>query len=135
MLKRNKIDELIIENKPNHIKWIEHKGKKILYIDYSNLITSDEIIGVIEDVNDYVINLGENEILMLVDVRNSRANEKIVVDALKNSARVVKPYTKKVTVVGVSFTQEYILTLVNIFSNLGIKPLNTIDDAKDWLVG
>ena len=47
----------------------------------------------------------------------------------------MKPYTKKVSVVGVRFTQNYILTLVNLFSNLDIKPFDTIDDAKDWLVG
>jgi len=41
---------------------------------------------------------------------------------------------KKAAVVGVKPLQEVILTVVNMFSSLGIKPFDTIDDAKDWLV-
>ena len=37
-------------------------------------------------------------------------------------------------VVGVTKTQEVILTVVNMFSSLRIKPFDNIDDAKDWLI-
>jgi hypothetical protein len=84
-------------------------------------------------VNDYVKKLGGHELLLLVDVRNSQAKEKIVVDALKQNAIIIKPYVKKAAVVGVTFTQETILTVVNMFSNLDLKPFNTFDEAKDWL--
>ena len=125
-----------IKNKEitNRIRWIEHKEKPILYIDYSSFLTFDETIKTILEVNDFIKKLGEYEILMLVDVRNSYANEKIVVDALKHNATIVKPYVKKAAVVGVKTTQEAILTVVNMFSGLGIKPFDTIDDAKDWLI-
>jgi hypothetical protein len=125
-----------IKNKKitNRIRWIEHREKPILYIDYSNFLNTDETIKAILEVNDYVKTLGEYELLMLVDVRNSHVNEKIVVNALKNNALTVKPYVKKAAVVGVTTTQEVILTVVNMFSSLGIKPFDTIDDAKDWLI-
>ena len=103
-------------------------------IDYSNFLNCDEIIKTILDVNDFVKKLGGYELLLLVNVRNSYANEKMVINALKNNAAIVKPYVKKAAVVGVAFTQEIILTLVNMFSNLGIKPFDTFDDAKDWLI-
>lgn len=58
----------------------------------------------------------------------------MTVDALKKNASIVKPYAKKVAVIGVTKTQEVILTMVNMFSGLGIKPFKNIDDAKNWLV-
>jgi hypothetical protein len=125
-----------IENKENtsRIRWIEYKEKPIIYIDYSNLLNSDETIKTILEVNNFTKKHGEYEMLMLVDVRNSHVNEKIVVNALKNNALTVKPYVKKAAVVGVTTTQEIILTVVNMFSSLGLKPFDTIDDAKKWLI-
>jgi hypothetical protein len=117
----------------NRIKWIEYKEKPILYLDYSNFLTTDEIINTILEVNDFIKKLGGYELLLLVDVRNSQAKEKIVVDALKQNAKVIKPYVKKAAVVGVAFSQEIVLTAVNMFSNLNLKPFDTIEDAKDWL--
>lgn len=118
----------------NRIMLIEHKEKPILYLDYSNFLSADETINTILKVNDYIKKLGDDNLLLLVDVSNSYANEKIIVDALKQSAIIVKPYVKKAAVVGVTSRQEIILTVVNMFSNLGLKPFKTIDDAKDWLI-
>ena len=41
---------------------------------------------------------------------------------------------KKAAVVGVTSKQEIILTVVNMFSNLGLKPFDNIDNAKNWLI-
>lgn len=118
----------------NRIRWVEHKEKPILYIDYSHFLDTDETIKAILEVNDFVKKLGKYELLMLIDVRKSYADEKIIVKALKNNALIVKPYVKKAAVIGVTTTQEVILTVVNMFSSLGIKPFDNIDDAKDWLI-
>jgi chemotaxis signal transduction protein len=126
--------EIKNKEKTSRIRWTEHKEKLILYIDYSNLLNTDETIKTILEVNDFIKKLGKYELQMLVDVRNSNVNEKIVVDALKNNALTVKPYVKKAAVVGVTTIQEVILTVVNMFSSLGLKPFETIDDAKDWLI-
>jgi len=125
-------EELNENNK--RIKWIDYKDNKILYVDYSNIYTTDELLTTIEKVNDFIKNHGDLKILLLVDTRNSVAKEKIAVDALKNSATIVKPYVKKAAVVGISRTQEVILTLVNMFSSLGLKPFNTMDTAEEWLI-
>ena len=134
--KRDTEYETEVKNKEitNRIRWIEHKEKPILYIDYSHFLDTDETIKAILEVNDFVKKLGKYELLMLIDVRKSYADEKIIVEALKNNALIVKPYVKKVAVVGVTTTQEVILTVVNMFSSLGIKPFDNIDDAKDWLI-
>jgi hypothetical protein len=118
----------------NRIRWIDHKETPILLLDYSNFLNSDEIITTISEVNQYIKKLGAYDIILLVDVRDSQANEKMVVDALKQNALILKPYVKKAAIIGVTPKQEVILTVVNMFSNLGLKPFNSIDGAKDWLI-
>ncbi|MHA1969480.1 MAG: hypothetical protein ACW964_16995 [Candidatus Hodarchaeales archaeon] len=137
IIKEHNIEDVKdIKNKEitNRIRWIEHKEQTILYLDYSNFSNTDETINTIQEVNDYIKKLGKYELLLLVDVRNSYANEKIIVNALKQNATIVKPYVKKATVVGVTYSQQVILTVVNMFSSLGLKPFDTIDEAKDWLI-
>jgi hypothetical protein len=118
----------------DRIKWIEYKNIPILFADYSNFENPDETIKTIQSVNDYILKLEHNEILLLVDVRNSYADKKIIIEALKNNAKIIKPYMKKVAVVGVTSTQEFILSIINMFSGLGIKSFETINAAKDWLL-
>jgi hypothetical protein len=134
--KIDNIDEKEVKNKETNdrIRWIEHKEKQILYIDYSNFLNTDETIKTILQVNDFIKKLGKYELLLFVDVRKSNADEKIIVEALKNNALIIKPYIKKAAVIGVTTMQQIILTVVNVFSGLGIKPFNTIDEAKDWLI-
>jgi hypothetical protein len=134
--KLDTVSEIGVKNKEitNRIRWVEHKEKPILYIDYSNFLDTDEAVKTILEVNNLVKKLGKYELLMLIDVRKSYAKEKIVVEALKNSALIIKPYVKKAAVVGVTTTQQIILTVVNVFSGLGVKPFYTLDEAKDWLI-
>ena len=127
-------DEVSNRETVNRIRWVKYKEKLILYFDYSNFLTSDETIDTIQAANKYVKDLGKHDILLLVDVTGSAANEDIVVNALKNNALTVKPYVKKAAIFGVAISQGIILTIVNMFSNLNIKPFNTKYDALGWLV-
>ena len=117
----------------NRTSWIEHKGKEILYVDYSGLY-DDDLVNATHEVNDFLTKLGKLEIPILVDVRNSYANEKMTVDSLKKKAITAKQYSKKTAVIGVTKTQEVILTVVNMFSGLGVKPFDNLEEAKDWLI-
>ena len=117
----------------SHAIWIEHNGMEILYVDYSGLY-DEELANATFKVNDFLKKLGKDEILILVDVRNSFANEKLTVEALKKNATIAKPYAKKTAVIGVTKTQDVILTVVNMFTGLGVKPFNTVEEAKDWLI-
>jgi hypothetical protein len=117
----------------NHTSWIEYEGREILYVDYSGL-HDEELAKATFEVNDFLKKLGKDEILILVDVRNSYAYEKLTVEAFKKNATIAKQYTKKTAIIGVTKTQEVILTVVNMFSGLGIKPFNNVEEAKDWLI-
>lgn len=137
--KNNEINTESIDNFKNEIttdriRWIEHNKIPILFADYSNFKNSDESVKTIQEVSNFITKIGYKEILMLIDVRNSFADEKKVIDTLKYGSKITKPYLRKVAVVGVTSSQEFILKIINMFSDLGIKAFETFDDAKDWLI-
>ncbi len=94
----------------------------------------DELRDAIQEANEFIKSVEINDNLILVDVRNSSSSEKLTVESLKESAKIFKQYSKKVAVIGVTPAQQVILTFVNMFSGLGIKPFEDIQDAKNWLV-
>ena len=116
----------------DRIKWIEHKGKQILFADYSNL-QGEEFITEIKVFEEFLADLGKNELLIFVDARNSDLDD-IGFEVGRKAAKMVKPYIKKEAIIGISKGRETFITLVNIFSDIGIKPFNTMEEAIDWLV-
>lgn len=116
------------------IQWIEHKGKKIIYLDYKNLNSrnKEEFIKVLDAAKEFVLSAGNN-ILLLVDIRNSFGDRDIV-NRMKQDGKEEKPYIKKEAVVGITGVKEVLLKAINLFTNLGIKPFNSLEEAKDWLV-
>jgi len=120
-------------NISSHANWINYKDKEIIYINYSGML-DDELRDAIQEANEFIKSVEINDNLILVDVRNSSSSEKLTVESLKESAKIFKKYSKKVAVIGVTPAQQVILTFVNMFSGLGIKPFEDEEDAKNWLV-
>ena len=116
----------------DRIKWIEHKGKQILFTDFSDL-KGEECINKTKEFEDFVVNHGKHELLVYVDARNSDLDD-IGFEIGRKVAKMVKPYIKKEAVIGVTKGRETLLTLINVFSDIGIKPFDSMEEAIDWLV-
>ena len=113
-------------------KWIEYEGVKILLNDYTNL-TGENFIETLEILTEHFLTQQKKEILLLLDVRNSYSNKEII-EALNIASKRIKPLVKKSAVLGVTGVKKILLTVVNKVSDLGAKPFNTEDEAKEWLV-
>ena len=116
----------------DHIKWIEYKDKKILYLNYSNL-KDDEYQNASKEIRDYIIKLGKDNILLLTNVRGNYFS----INTMKDSRKIgnmVKPYIKKNAIIGITSSQEIFIKSVSIFTGMEIKPINNEDNAKDWLI-
>ena len=122
------------DNKHMHerLKWLDHNGKKILYNDYRNL-AGDEMLTPIGEVSGEVAALGEKDLLLLVDFRNSFAN-KANVEALREAGERNKHLYKKTAVLGITGIKKGFLEMVNRLTNIGVKPFDSEEDAKNWLV-
>jgi hypothetical protein len=128
----NVIDPEILEEAKKRQSWITYKGKKILYDDYRNL-QGDKFPVMVNAVLSLTLNSAEKGYLSLVDVRDSYANKETV-DAFNNAGKAVKDIVYKTAVLGITGVKKILLNVVNKFSNVGAKPFNTMEEAKEWLV-
>ena len=112
---------------------IYHKGKKIFFSDWTNLKTPEQTIKVMKETSDFVINLGQNNLLELVDAKGTFGTPETL-KALKEINNKVKQYSKKKAFIGLSSIQRVILNAINQFSGTNIVGFDNIESAKDWLV-
>ena len=122
----------MIKEMNDRIRWIEHKGKQILFSDFSDL-KGEECINAVKGFEDFLVNLGKHDLLVYVDARNCDLDD-VGFNVGRKVAKMVKPYIKKEAIIGITKGKDTLITLVNIFSDLGIKSFNTMDEAIDWLV-
>ncbi len=115
------------------IKPIFHKGKKIYYSDWTNLVSTEEAIKVMNETSGFIVKLGQTGLLELIDVKGSFAPP-TVLKALKAINNKVKSFSKKKALIGLSVNQRIILNGVNLFSGTDIAGFDDIEKAKDWLI-
>lgn len=122
-----------IDTPSDRIYWIYYKDTSLLVLDYSTISSNDQALKVINESTDYICSLGKEKVRILVDVRESYADKKIL-EALKESNKRLKPFIYKDAVVGVTRTQDVFLKMINLKTQIGIKTFKTVDEAKTWLV-
>jgi hypothetical protein len=123
----------------DRLEWITHKGKKILYLNYSNLKSSipeekQLILDTIKRARDLSAESKE-KIRFLSDVTNSSASSDVM-QALKEFAAFTSTNNKveKECVIGLTGLQTVLLSGVKLFANSKMEMFKDIEDAKDWLV-
>lgn len=114
------------------VTFIEHKGKEILFIDFSNS-ELDEVLKIIEESKVVIKSKPQNSLLTLTDVSNTSFNENIT-EAFKEYTIHNKPYVKAGAVVGVTGLRKIIYMAVAKFSGRNLALLDDIEQAKEWLV-
>jgi hypothetical protein len=116
-------------------QWIMHKGKKILYIDCSNLsfnvaTTKAELGG--------AISLAANEpldsVLTLTNMTDTKVSPEMY-NLLRDTASQIAPRVHKRAIVGVTGIQRSMLDLINkIAGNKTFTIFDDLEAAKNWLI-
>lgn len=121
------------------VRWVNHKGKKILYLDYTGLrATNPEekkiVLGIIAEATEIAKRSAE-KIHFLSDVSNT-VSDKEVVNALQEFGRTTNSLDKvaKECAVGVSGVQKALVTMINLISKTKLVMFETAEKAMDWLV-
>ena len=112
-------------------RWIEHAGQRILVHDYSHL-SGHEYMHAIHDRVESLRRSGLSDVPLLLDVTDSFVNKETLAE-FKRAGVDVKPYVRKIAVIGITGLQKYFLHLVNQFSDVGAKPFDTRVEALNWL--
>lgn len=113
-------------------RWVEHKGVRILFYDFSGLEDTDEGLRVIAASKGRAHEQAPHSVRTLVDVKGSRFDARIT-RALQDLARENKPYVLASAVVGVTGLQRVILAAVSRVTRRKFATFDAIDAAKDWL--
>jgi hypothetical protein len=113
-------------------QWIQHKGKRILYMDIASQ-TSAELIDIVERIKPVVVAEPPKSIRCLCSTTGGRFNQEIT-QVLKEFTKHNEPYIKITALVGVEGLQAIIYKGILLFSgrkNLVLK--NSKEAALDWL--
>ncbi len=114
-------------------KWIEHKGKKIFYQDFSALFFNVQAVkDELAAVQEIVLKEPMNSVLVLSNFKDTEISATLM-SALNDASARTKDHVQKTAVVGVTGFKR---TLGDMLSRLTGQPLKYFayeEEAKDWL--
>jgi hypothetical protein len=131
LITMQKIEDYDTEAKAR-MKWINYKGHEILLDDYTNVMP-EQFAPLVQRITDLTFQSGKKDILLIVDVRGAFANKESV-NAFSESGKKSKDLIKKTAVLGITGVKKIFLNIVNKFTGLNAKPLNTMEEAKEYLI-
>ena len=116
-------------------RFINHKGAKILFLDFSGLADPEEAVKAISDAKAIVVSQPEKSLLTLTDVAGV-STDATIVQALWELLRHNKPYVRAGAVVGIAGDQQDDLyQLLTHQARREVPAFTDIEEAKEWLVG
>jgi hypothetical protein len=113
-------------------RFTEHRGKRILMLDYSGVQQADEALREIEHSKAVVASHPPKSLLVLTNVRDARYNT-AVLQAMKELAAHNAPYVKASAVVGMGGLHRIAYQAIILFSRRKIQVFDDERQALDWL--
>ena len=114
-------------------RFVEHRGKRILLLDYSGMREPQEAIAEIRHSMSVVAQQPPRSLRVLTNVRDARYNT-AVLQALKELAAHNEPFVKASAIVGMSGLHRIAYQAVLLFSRRKIHAFDSEPEALDWLV-
>ena len=113
--------------------WIEHKGKKILYQDFSkNFYNSAAVKTELAEVQNIVTSQPLNSVRVLSDFRDTNVGSDLL-SAMNSASTATKAHVQKTAVLGVSGMKRKLADLLTAMTGQPLKYFDDLDAAKNWL--
>ena len=113
--------------------WIEHKGKKILYQDFSrNFYNSAAVKTELEEVQKLVLQQPMNSLRVLSDFRDTNVGTDLLT-AMNAASAATKAHVNKTAVLGVTGMKRKLADLLTAVTGQPLRYFDNIETAKDWL--
>lgn len=114
--------------------WIEHKGKKIFYQDFSqNFYNSAAVKAELDEVQKVVTAASPNSVLVLSDFRDTTIAGDLL-SAMNAASRATKANVRKTAVLGVTGMKRQLADLLTKLTGQPLKYFDEMEAAKNWLV-
>ena len=114
------------------VRFLEHRGKRILLVDFSHLQETEEVFRVMKAARAVVGAQPPASLHTLTHVRGARYTPPVM-DAMKALAVHNRPYVTAAAVVGMERMHRILFRAVILFSRRNIEAFDSVDEAKDWL--
>lgn len=113
--------------------WIEHKGKKILYQDFSrNFYNSAAVKTELAEVQEIVTSQPLNSVRVLSDFRDTNVGSDLL-SAMNTASAATKAHVQKTAVLGVTGMKRKLADLLTALTGQDLKYFDDIESAKNWL--
>lgn len=113
------------------VSFIVHKGKKILYIDYSGIKKREEMIANLHEAVRQYKQTPEN-LRTLINVTDAAASKEWMAES-KKYGKDLSGQTIKGAIIGVTGVKKILLQAYNAVSQGSLKPFESKDEALDYL--
>src|SRR5215213_5936654 len=113
--------------------WIEYKGKRIFYQDFSKHFYNAHVVKAeLEEVQKVVTAEPKDSVLVLSDFRDTNVGSELLASMNEASART-KVYVHKTAVLGVTGMKRKLADLLTALTGQPLKYFDDIESAKNWL--
>ncbi len=115
-------------------EWIEYKGKKIFYQNFSKqFYNSAAVKAELAEVQQIVKSQPPGSTLILSDFRDTNVGSELL-SAMNAASSATKAYVHKTAVLGVTGMKRQLADLLTAITGQSLKYFDNIEAAKDWLV-
>jgi hypothetical protein len=116
-------------------KWIEYRGKRIFFQDFSNLdlFHSEEVKFELEQVHAVVENEPSASVLALADFTNTQIGKDLM-DLMVEASKATKSHVSKTAVLGVRGTMRILADMLVRLTGQPISLFDNAETAKEWLI-
>jgi len=115
----------------DRIRFIEHRGKQILFIDLSNC-SAAEVKRISELVPKFVTTHPKGSLLLLADFSGAEF-DRGTLTTMKEAAVFDRPHIKKSAWVGTENLPKIFYEHIKVFSQRELPTFKTREQALDWL--
>lgn len=113
--------------------WIEHRGKRIFYQDFSkHFFNSIAVRQELEDVQKVVTAEPKDSVLVLSDFRDTNVGRELLAD-MNAASSATKAHVRKTAVLGVTGMKRKLADLLTMLTGQQLQYFDEIESAKDWL--
>jgi hypothetical protein len=113
-------------------RFIEHDGKRILFIDFGG-VEFEDLVGIIRESKKLISKEPPGSVLTLTNVAGARVNP-MTSKVLKEFTKFNKPYVKAGAVIGAHGLLKLEFDLVMKFTGRVLGRFDTPEEAKAWLI-
>lgn len=116
----------------DRIRFIEHKGKKILSLNFSHA-TAPQMIPLLDKVKTTIAQQGPKSVLALADYTGAEIDHSVAMK-IKEVLTLDRPFVKKSAWIGSEHIPHALMENFHFFSQRETVTFKTREDALDWLV-